>query len=87
MNKAYLEMGKLKVSTMDWGTAWLDTGTIQSLIQAAQFVQILEEKQGIKVSCIEEIAYRMGYINKQQLLELAKPLEKSGYGKYLSRLV
>ncbi len=87
INKAYLEMGKLKVSTMDRGTAWLDTGTIDSLIQAAQFVQILEERQGIKISCIEEIAYSMKFISKEQLLEIAKPLEKSGYGKYLKNLV
>ncbi|MBO3698931.1 glucose-1-phosphate thymidylyltransferase RfbA [Roseivirga sp. E12] len=87
INKAYLEMGELKVSPMDRGTAWLDTGTIDSLIQAAQFVQILEERQGIKISCIEEIAYRMNYISKEQLIEIAKPLEKSGYGKYLRKLV
>jgi len=87
INKAYLEMGKLKVSQMDRGTAWLDTGTIDSLIQAAQFVQILEERQGIKISCIEEIAYRMKYISKEQLMEIAEPLEKSGYGKYLRKLV
>ncbi|OEK02553.1 glucose-1-phosphate thymidylyltransferase [Roseivirga sp. 4D4] len=87
INKAYLEMGKLKVSQMDRGTAWLDTGTIDSLIQAAQFVQILEERQGIKISCIEEIAYRMKYISKEQLIEIAEPLEKSGYGKYLRKLI
>ncbi|HEY9117106.1 MAG TPA: glucose-1-phosphate thymidylyltransferase RfbA [Roseivirga sp.] len=83
VNKTYLQMGKLKVSTMDRGTAWLDTGTIDSLMQAGQFVQIIEERQGIKISCIEEIAYRMGYINESQLAEIAKPLEKSGYGEYL----
>lgn len=87
INKAYLTMGKLKVSTMDRGTAWLDTGTIDSLIQAAQFVQILEERQGIKISCIEEIAYRMNFISKDELMEIAIPLEKSGYGKYLKRLL
>lgn len=87
INKAYLEKGKLKVSPMDRGTAWLDTGTIQSLTQAAQFVQILEERQGIKISCIEEIAYRMKYIDKDQLIKLALPLEKSGYGKYLKKLL
>ncbi len=87
INKAYLKMGKLKVSQMDRGTAWLDTGTIDSLIQAAQFVQILEERQGIKISCIEEIAYRMKYISKEQLVAIAGPLEKSGYGKYLRKLV
>ncbi|MFY0593181.1 glucose-1-phosphate thymidylyltransferase RfbA [Roseivirga sp.] len=87
INKAYLEMGALKVGIMDRGTAWLDTGTIQSLTQAAQFVQILEERQGIKISCIEEIAFRMGFINKEQLMKIAKPLEKSGYGKYLRKLL
>ena len=87
VNKTYLEMGKLKVSTMDRGTAWLDTGTIDSLIQAGQFVQILEERQGIKISCIEEIAYRMGFIDAQKLAEIAKPLEKSGYGEYLLNLL
>lgn len=83
VNKAYLEMGKLKVSPMDRGTAWLDTGTIDSLMQAGQFVQILEQRQGIKISCIEEIAYSRGFICKEHLLEIAKPLEKSGYGTYL----
>lgn len=87
VNKTYLEMGSLKVSPMDRGTAWLDTGTIQSLIQAGQFVQIIEERQGIKISCIEEIAYRMNYISKDQLLKIAGPLEKSGYGAYLRRLI
>lgn len=87
INKAYLQMGALKVSPMDRGTAWLDTGTIQSLTQAAQFVQILEERQGIKISCIEEIAYRMNYIDKEQLIKIAEPLEKSGYGKYLKKIL
>ena len=87
INKAYLQKGKLKVSPMDRGTAWLDTGTIQSLTQATQFVQILEERQGIKISCIEEIAYRMNYIDRDQLMKLALPLEKSGYGKYLKKLL
>ncbi len=87
VNKTYLEMGKLKVSTMDRGTAWLDTGTIDSLMQAGQFVQILEKRQGIKISCIEEIAYQKGYINAGQLAEIAKPLEKSGYGKYLMNIL
>ena len=86
VNKAYLEMGKLKVSPMDRGTAWLDTGTIDSLMQAGQFVQILEQRQGIKISCIEEIAYSRGFISKEHLLEIAKPLEKSGYGTYLKNL-
>lgn len=87
VNKKYLEMGKLKVSTMDRGTAWLDTGTIDSLIEAGEFVRILEKRQGIKISCIEEIAYRMGYINADKLAEIAKPLDKSGYGEYLLRLL
>lgn len=87
INKAYLEIGKLKVSPMDRGTAWLDTGTIDSLMQAGQFVQILEQRQGIKISCIEEIAFSRGFINKEQLLGIAKPLEKSGYGTYLKNLV
>ncbi len=87
INQIYLQRGKLKVSPMDRGTAWLDTGTIQSLTQAAQFVQILEERQGIKISCIEEIAYRMKYIDKDELVVIAKPLEKSGYGKYLRKLI
>lgn len=87
INKIYLEKGELTVSILDRGTAWLDTGTFDSLIQAGQFVQILEERQGIKISCIEEIAYRMGYINKDQLLIIAKELEKSGYGVYLKGLV
>ena len=87
INKIYLEQGKLKVSILDRGTAWLDTGTFESLMQAGQFVQILEERQGIKISCIEEIAYSMGYIDNQQLVEIAKPLEKSGYGRYLMNLI
>lgn len=87
VNKTYLEMGKLKVSTMDRGSAWLDTGTIDSLMQAGQFVHIIEERQGIKISCIEEIAFRRGYINAEQLAQIAKPLEKSGYGEYLLRIL
>lgn len=83
VNKAYLEKGKLEVRVMNRGTAWLDTGTIDSLMQAGQFVQVIEQRQGFKVGCIEEIAYRMGYINAEQLEELAKPLVKSGYGQYL----
>lgn len=71
---------------MSRGTAWLDTGTFDSLIQAGNFVQVIEQRQGLKIGCIEEIAYRMGFINKNQLLELAKPLEKSGYGEYLKNL-
>ncbi len=87
INKIYLERGKLTVSILDRGTAWLDTGTFESLMQAGQFVQILEERQGIKISCIEEIAYSMGFINSEQLLSIAGPLEKSGYGKYLIKLM
>lgn len=84
VNKVYLEEGKLKVGILNRGTAWLDTGTFNSLMQAGTFVQIIEERQGLKIGCIEEVAYRMGYINNEQLLTLAEPLLKSGYGKYLS---
>ncbi|RZK43788.1 MAG: glucose-1-phosphate thymidylyltransferase [Pedobacter sp.] len=87
VNKAYLEMGKLKVGVLSRGTAWLDTGTFASLMQAGQFVQIIEERQGLKIGCIEEIAYRMGFINADQLRAIAKPLVKSGYGEYLLRIV
>lgn len=87
INKAYLERGTLKVGVFDRGTAWLDTGTIQSLMQAGQFVQVIEERQGMKIGAIEEIAYRMGWINKEQLLKIAEPLRKSGYGEYLMHLV
>lgn len=87
INKIYLEQGKLTVSILDRGTAWLDTGTFESLMQAAQFVQILEERQGIKISCIEEIAYSNGFISSEQLLQIASPLKKSGYGKYLEGLI
>lgn len=87
VNKYYLQAGKLKVGILDRGTAWLDTGTFASLMQAGQFVQVIEERQGLKIGCIEEIAYRMGFINKTQLHELAKPLLKSGYGTYLMSLV
>lgn len=86
INKEYLKRGKLKVATMSRGTAWLDTGTFDSLIQASNFVQVIEQRQGLKIGCIEEIAYRMGYINREQLMNLAKPLEKSGYGIYLQNL-
>ena len=87
VNKKYLDQGKLKVGILDRGTAWLDTGTFASLMQAAQFVQVIEERQGLKIGCIEEVAYRMGYINRDQLTEIAKPLIKSGYGKYLLSLI
>ncbi|CCG99019.1 glucose-1-phosphate thymidylyltransferase [Fibrella aestuarina BUZ 2] len=83
INRVYLERGKLKVGVLDRGTAWLDTGTFMSLMQAGQFVQVIEERQGLKIGCIEEIAYRMKFINKEQLVEIAKPLVKSGYGQYL----
>jgi len=83
INKAYLEQGKLKVSVLDKGTAWLDTGTFESLMQASQFVQVIEERQGLKIGAIEEVAYRMGYINKEELSTLIQPLIKSGYGKHL----
>jgi len=86
VNNVYLKKGKLKVAPMSRGTAWLDTGTFDSLMQAANFVQVIEQRQGLKVGCIEEVAYRSGFITKEQLLELAKPLEKSGYGLYLKDL-
>lgn len=86
INKAYLKRQKLEVRILDRGTAWLDTGTISSLMQASQFVQVIEERQGHKIGSIEEMAYTMGYINKAQLHSLAQPLLKSGYGKYLLSL-
>ena len=86
INKAYLAQGKLKVAVLSRGTAWLDTGTFASLMQAGQFVQVIEERQGLKVGCIEEIAYQQGFITKQQLLNLAEPLLKSGYGQYLLKI-
>lgn len=87
VNKVYLEKGKLKVGILSRGTAWLDTGTFNSLMQAGQFVQVLEERQGLKVGCIEEVAWRQGFINDQQLKALAEPLKKSGYGEYLLGLL
>ena len=87
VNKAYLEQGNLKVSILDRGTAWLDTGTFQSLMQAGQFVQVIEERQGLKIGAIEEAAYKMGFINANQLKALAEPLLKSGYGKHLISLI
>lgn len=87
VNKVYLERGKLSVGILDRGTAWLDTGTFNSLMQAAQFVQVIEERQGLKVGCIEEEAYIQGFINKEQLKKLAEPLLKSGYGEYLMNLI
>ncbi|PRD46844.1 glucose-1-phosphate thymidylyltransferase RfbA [Sphingobacterium haloxyli] len=86
VNKEYLKRGKLKVGVFDRGTAWLDTGTIESLMQAAQFVQVIEERQGMKIAAIEEVAYRMGWINEAQLRNVASPLVKSGYGNYLMKL-
>lgn len=83
VNKYYLEKEKLKVGILDKGTAWLDTGTFASLMQAGQFVQVIEERQGLKIGCIEEVAYSMKYIDKEQLIKLAQPLIKSGYGKFL----
>lgn len=87
VNKEYLKQGKLKVGILSRGTAWLDTGTFASLMQAGQFVQVLEERQGLKVGCIEEIAWRQGFITAQQLKSLAEPLRKSGYGEYLLGLL
>ena len=86
VNKVYLEQGNLKVSVLNRGTAWLDTGTFASLMQAGQFVQVIEERQGLKIGCIEEVAYRMGFINAEELRAIAEPLVKSGYGEYLLRI-
>jgi len=87
INKAYMRDGKLQVSILDRGTAWLDTGTFESLMQAAQFVEVIENRQGLKIGAIEEVAYTMGYIDKEQLKKLAEPLKNSGYGEYLMRLL
>lgn len=87
INNAYLAQGRLQVGIMDRGTAWLDTGTFASLMQAGTFVQVIEERQGLKIGCIEEVAYRMGYISADQLASIAQPLLKSGYGKYLLNLL
>jgi len=87
INKEYLKKGKLKVSELSRGTAWLDTGTFQSLIQAQQFVQVIEERQGLKIGCIEEVAYHKGFITTGQLRKIAQPLLKSGYGEYLMNLI
>ena len=87
VNKEYLKRGKLKVSILDRGTAWLDTGTFQSLMQAGQFVQVIEERQGLKIGAIEEAAFKMGFIDAHQLKELAQPLLKSGYGTHLMSLL
>jgi glucose-1-phosphate thymidylyltransferase len=87
VNKHYLQAGKLKVGVLDRGTAWLDTGTFDSLMQAGQFVQVIEQRQGLKIGCIEEVAWRMKFINDAQLDALAQPLRKSGYGDYLINLL
>lgn len=87
VNKEYLRRGKLKVSILDRGTAWLDTGTFNSLMQAGQFVQVIEERQGLKIGAIEEAAFKMGFIDAEQLKKIAEPLLKSGYGKHLISLI
>ena len=87
INAEYLRQGKLKVAVLDRGTAWLDTGTFASLMQAGQFVQVIEERQGLKIGCIEEVAFRNGFITKEQLKQIAEPLVKSGYGTYLMDLI
>ena len=87
INNEYLKMGKLQVAILNRGTAWLDTGTHQSLLQAAQFVEVIEERQGLKIGCIEEIAYRNGFIDNEELLKAAAKLGKSGYGTYLRKLI
>ena len=87
VNKEYLKRGKLQVAILDRGTAWLDTGTFTSLMQAGQFVEVIEERQGLKIGCLEEIAFRQGFIDKTQLKKLAEPLLKSGYGSYLMNII
>jgi len=87
VNNEYMNSGKLKVEKLDRGTAWLDTGTFKSLMQAGEFVHAIEERQGLKIGCIEEVAYKMKFISEEQLLGLAKPLEKSGYGEYLKQSI
>ncbi len=87
VNRYYLEKGKLKVGILNRGTAWLDTGTFDSLIQASQFVQVIEDRQGLKIGCIEEIAYRMKFISREKVREIAQPLINSGYGKYLIQII
>ena len=87
INKEYLEKEQLKVGILQQGTAWLDTGTIDSLMNASQFIQVIEKRQGMKIGCPEEIAYRMGFINAEKLVKIAEPLRKSGYGEYLMKIV
>jgi len=87
VNKAYLQKGKLKVAVLDRGTAWLDTGTFDSLSDASEFVRVIEKRQGTKIGCVEEVAYKHGFINKDQLMKLAKELAKSGYGEYLNSII
>jgi len=87
VNRYYLELGKLKVGVLSRGVAWLDTGTFSSLLQAAQFVEVIENRQGLKIGCIEEVAYRMNFIDKNQLEIIAQPLVKSGYGQYLLNMI
>jgi glucose-1-phosphate thymidylyltransferase len=87
VNERYLQAGKLRVQILDRGTAWLDTGTFESMMQASEYVRVIEDRQGFKIGCIEEIAWRAGWIDDDALIELAKPLAKSGYGEYLARLV
>jgi len=87
VNKEYLRRGRLRVELLDRGTAWLDTGTFASLMQAGQFVQVIEERQGLRIGCIEEVAWKKGWINAEQLEALARPLVKSGYGQYLMSLL
>jgi glucose-1-phosphate thymidylyltransferase len=87
VNRAYLEMGALQVEKLGRGIAWLDTGTHESLLQASDFIRVIEERQGLKIACVEEIAYRMGYIDAAQLESLAKPMLKNGYGQYLMNLI
>jgi len=87
VNEHYLNQGKLQVQVLDRGIAWLDTGTFESMMQASEYVRVIEERQGLKIGCIEEIAWRAGWITSDQLRDLAAPLKKSGYGHYLERLV
>ena len=87
VNMAYLKMGKLRVEKLGRGTAWLDTGTHETLMQASKFIEVVEQRQGLKVACLEEIAYHMGYIDAEQVKRLAKPLMKNGYGQYLMDII